>query len=377
MTNESEAKPKNSSVLEKSKPKTAKTILLILLSILFVISTLLTLISYDVWRVLFNPPLIKSILVDEFIQSDLVPRVLEDLSAQRALQRVERGESLSGVDEPDIQLLVSFVDFEAWTEIKNLIISNEFITHLVSVSVDGIYEWLDAPDPLPTFVWEMTPIKDRLVGEEGEEAIMTAYRTMPECTPEEIDDFQSRLAAMPPNVEVLYNLCQFPDPWQEDQVDDYINALIDVNQNVPAAYDFNQMLESNMAAGNVPHLAKTTVRILRILGQWGWIVSVALIILIAVIGVRSLNSAGKWLGIPILISGALPIVLHFLVRNQFFELVMGRFTTQMSPLLRTEISNSINRLTGHFLQPLLIEGVVLLGVGLILLVIGLLAKQKK
>ncbi len=370
---------------EKTPPTTDKkssqrsaflTILLVLLSILFVITTLLTLISYDVWRVLFDPPLIKSILTDEFIEFDLVPRVLEDFSARRAAQRVERGEALSGVDEPDIQLLLSYVDFDAWTEIKKLIITDDFITHLVSVSVDGIYTWLDSPDPLPAFIWEMTPIKDRLVGQDGEDAIMTAYRTMPECTPEELEDFYTRLEAMPPGVEVLYNLCQFPDPWEEDQIGDYANALIDFNQNVPATYDFNQMLGSSMAASGAAQIVKSGLKLIRFLGQWGWVVCLSLLVLIAVIGVRSMNTAGKWLGIPILISGALTLGIHFLVKGQLPDLLTGRFASQVSPLLVSEISASIGRLMGYVFQPLLVEGLVLSGVGLCLIILGAVVKKK-
>jgi len=363
---------------DKISPRrpTILNILLVLLAILFGISTLLSLLSYDVWRIFFDPPLIKSILTDEFIESDLVPRVLEDFSARRAAQRVESGEALSGVDEPDIQLLLSYVDFDAWTEIKNLIITDDFITHLVSVSVDGIYSWLDSPDPLPAFVWEMTPIKDRLVGQDGEDAIMTAYRTMPECTPEEVENLQSRMATMPPGVEVLYNLCQFPDPWEEDQIGDYVNALIDFNQNVPEAYDFNQMLGGSMAASGAARLIKSALKLIRFLGQWGWIVSLSLLALIAIISVRSMNAAGKWLGIPIFISGALTLGIHFLVKGQLPDLVTGRLASQVSPLLITEISASIGRLMGHVFQPLLVEGLVLSGIGLILIILGAVIKKK-
>ena len=362
---------------KESTKRLGRTFLLVVLSILFVISAISAVINYDVWRGFFNPPLIKRILTDEFIESDLVPRVLEDFSARRAAERVESGEALSGVDEPDIELLLSYVDFEAWTEIKNLIITDDFIIHLVSVSVDGIYEWLDSPDPLPAFVWEMTPLKDRVAGQDGEDAIMVAYRSMPECTPEELEDFHARLATMPPGVEILYNLCQFPDPWEEDQIGDYVNALIDFNQNVPETYDFNQMLGGSMAASGAARLLKTALKLNQFLGPWGGVISLALLGLIAVIGVRSLKDAGKWLGIPILISGVLILGLHFFIAGQVPDLVAGRLTSGLSPLLVTEISASIGRLTVHVFQPLLIEGLVLSGVGLVLVILGAALKKRE
>ena len=362
--------------LRAKKRPALLTILLVLLSILFVLSTLLTLIGYDIWRVAFDPPLVKQILRDEFIESDLVPRILEDLSIRRTKERIEQGEALSGVDEPDIQLLVSFVRFEDWAAIKELIVADDFITHLVSVSVDGLYAWIDSPDPLPGFVWGMSPLKDRLVGQEGKDAIMIAYHALPACTPEEIDDFLSRLAAMPPGVEVLYNLCQFPDPYREDQIDDYVNALVDVNANVPPEYDFNQMLGSMPGASTSTALIKSLLRGVRFLGQWGWILPLVLLGLIAVVGVRSLKDAGNWLGIPLAVSGLLTIGLSFLARMSLGDFVSARLGAEMSPLLRTELSASLGRLSNFFFQPLLVEGSILLVIGLVLFVLGLIVKRK-
>jgi len=370
------SKPIEKQPAGRPKRPTILTILLVLLSVLFVLSALLTLISYDVWRVAFNPPLVKQMLADEFIESDLAPRILEDLSIRRTKERIEQGEALSGVDEPDIELLVSFVGFEDWAEIKELIVTDDFIIHLISVSVDGLYAWIDSPDPLPGFVWEMTPLKDRLVGQAGEDSIMIAYHTMPECTPEEIDDFLSRLAAMPPGVEVLYNLCQFPDPYREDQIDDYINALIDVNANVPPEYDFNQMLGSMPGLSAGAALIKGLLRAVRFLGMWGWILPLGFLGLIVAIGVRSLRDAGNWLGIPLTVTGLFTIGLHFLARMSLGGFVTARLGAEMSPLLRTEVSASLARLSNFFFQPLLVEGGILLGIGVILIVLGLTVKKK-
>ncbi len=368
----------DSTVSPKPDVRTSKgkTVLLVILSILFVISSLITLISYDIWRVVFNPPLIKELLTEELLESDLAPRVLEDISVRRAQERVEKGEALSGVDEPDIELLLSFVDFGSWKNIRELIIVDDFIRHLISVSVDGIYAWIDSPDELPAFVWEMDPLKERLIGNRGEEAVMIAYALLPECTDEEIDDFLSRLAAMPPGVEVLYNLCQFPDPWREDQVDDYIHALLDVNENIPPEYDFNLLLGNNLSGSQLPAMVKTALRTFNFLGRWGWIIPLVLAGLIAAIGVRSLKTAGKWLGIPLLIIGVLVLVFAFLTQGVILPAIAQRLGSEFSPLLRTELAASFKRLYKHFYQPMLIEGAIISGIGVILIVLMVVLKKK-
>lgn len=365
----------------KSKKKPAGLVfLLVILSILFVLASLVTVFGYDVWRIAFNPTLVKQMLTDEIISSPLVPRILEDLSLRRAEERVESGESLSGVNEPDIELLLSYVGYEEWDEIRSLIVTEDFISHLVSVSVDGIYSWIDSDEASPQFVWDMSELKDRLVDQQGEDAIMIAYEQLPECTDEEIADFTSRLAAMPSGVEVLYNLCQFPDPWQEDQIDDYIHALIDVNQNIPDEYDFNEMLGNAGLSTGVLSAIKTLLRMVRFIGQWGWIVPLALLLLIVVIGVRSWDNLGKWLGIPLFISGALIVGFVLLLIPSFLEMLSNAISTEFSDLLREEVLASFTRLSDYVTQPILLQGAIILGVGVLLIVVMIVinsAKKKK
>jgi len=367
----SEQPDKNASVKEvpawPEKAKRKSKTLLIILSVLFVLATLLAVGGYDVWRVVFNPPLVRQMLEDEFVESPLITRVLEDISIRRAQERITKGESLSGVNEPDIVLLISFVDYEQWDVIKDLVVTDDFVLHLISVSVDGLYTWLDSPDPAPTFVWEMAPLKDRLVGQEGAQAILVAYGTLPECTDQEIADFRSRLAAMPPGVEVLYNLCQFPEPWQTDQIDDYVHALVDVNQNVPAAYDFNRMLGGTAAASAATGLVKAGLRGVRILGPFLWIAPLVLLALIAAIGVRSLRDAGRWLGIPLTVSGGLVVCGMFLTRALLLNLLIRRIGAETSTLLRAEVTRSFTRLSGYVCDPMLIQGLILLGAGALLI----------
>jgi hypothetical protein len=350
--------------------------LLVLLSILFVISAVLAVLGYDIWRVVFNGPRIKAILGEELSQSDLVPAILADLSVRRAQERVEKGEALSGVDEPDIELLLSYVSFERWVEIRELLVTDAFVSDLISETVDGLYAWIDSDEFAPAFAWNMAPLKDRLVGGEGEKAIMIAYEAMPECTQAEIDDFTSRLAAMPPGVEVLYNLCQFPPPWEEDQIDDYLNALADVNQNIPEAYDFSQvMMLASMTFGSSG--TKPTLRMIRFAGQWGWVVPLVILGLILALGVRSFRSLGNWGGIPLVVTGALLAVVAVPVRILLLNLLVNAFPLQVSDLLRAELRLSLVRMTDAVFQPMLVQGLIILGLGVLLIVLGVVLGRRK
>jgi hypothetical protein len=341
-----------------------------LTAVLFILVAVLGIIGYDTYRTLFNPTLVKQILTNEVLHTDLAPSVLEYVSENRAKERIASGEALSGVDEPDIVLLLSYLDAKDWREIKDLILTDDFLTHLVSVSVDGIYQWIDSSDPFPDIQLDLTTLKERLTGEAGLQVILIAFSKMPVCTQKEIDDFQARLASMPPGVEVLYNLCQFPDPWYEDQIGDYQNALIDFNQNFPDLLNFSELASTGEGAeGSNLTLMKTTLLLIRGIAQWGWALAVILLGFIGLVAVRTLRSLGGFIGIPLLLTGLLVGVFYLAVRPFLPGWITNSLSSSAPPLFHQEVTRGVALLTNQIFQPMLAEAGILAGIGLVLVIL--------
>ena len=120
-----------------------------LMSFLLAVTLPLALLAFDTWRVLFNPPLIKALMTEEVLDSGLVPAALEWYSERRAKERVAQEIALTGVDEPDIVLLLSFMEAEDWAEVKDLLLTEQFQADQVSVTVDGFYAWIDSEEVVP------------------------------------------------------------------------------------------------------------------------------------------------------------------------------------------------------------------------------------
>lgn len=359
---------------KKSQP--GKT-LLVIFGILLVISLLLTLIGFNIYRVLFNPTQVKELLFSEVKNSNLVPAVFEYFSVERAKSRIEKGEALSGVSEPDIPLLISFLEMEDWRKIKNLLVDDEFITHLVSVSVDGTYAWIDSPDMYPQIVWRMSPLRTAMTGDPGKNSILVGYEALPDCTQEQLDDFTSRLAASPPGVEVLYNLCRFPAPLKDDQIDDYIHSLVDVNNNIPTEFSFSQMLkENNTSASMMTRLIKSLLKTIRWFGRWGWIVTLVIIGVIFLFGFRQIRQLLKWFGVPFVVSGCVLLIIYLLGLGLWNKWLTTLLLSQTSDVVRREVAASLTHLSSSINTPLLIEGLLILAIGIGLLVVnGVLVKK--
>jgi len=363
----------------KSTPRKiggASNVLAIILAIAFVFFAIVGLIGFDIWRVLFNPTLVKQTLTNEIVSSDVAPALLRVFSEWRAEQRVANNESLSGVGEPDVVLLISYLDMDGWQQIKKLLVTDDFVTHLISVSVDGLYSWIDSSDLWPNIVWEMTPLKSRMSGQEGVDAIMVAYSAMPKCTEAEIADFQERLSKVPPGVEVLYNLCEFPEPWHEDQVNDYVEALNGVNDNIPVRFNFSEEFGLTTSSTANPVVLKSQLRLLRLIVQWGWLIALVLLVAIVGIKVRSRRSLGQFVGIPFTVTGVLAMLVAWGGQAAIIQYVTGSLLAVTSNVAHQEIQNSLKHLTGLFFQPLLIEGTILAGLGIVLIVLMFLRSRK-
>jgi hypothetical protein len=365
----------NANSLPKKSAGTSNA-LAIILAVAFVFFAIVGLIGFDIWRVLFNPTLVKQTLTTEIVSSDVAPALLRVFSEWRAEQRVANNESLSGVGEPDVVLLISYVELDGWHQIKQLLVTDDFVTHLISVSVDGLYGWIDTDDLWPNIVWEMTPLKSRMSGEQGVDAIMVAYSAMPECTDAEIADFQERLLKVPPGVEVLYNLCQFPDPWHQDQVNDYVEALNGVNENIPVRFNFSDEFGLSSGSAVDPVLLKSELRLLRLIAQWGWLIALVLLLVILGIKVRSRRSLGQFIGIPLTVTGALAILIAWVGQASIIQFIMGSLLAVTSDVAHQEIQSSLKHLTSLFFQPLLIEGIILAGLGIVLIVVMFIRSPK-
>ncbi|MCC7361674.1 MAG: hypothetical protein IT317_19475 [Anaerolineales bacterium] len=341
---------------------------LYVLAFLFVLVLPLALLAYNVGRVVFSPPLIKRVVADEVINSELLPIVLEWFSQRRAQERVDMGEALTGITEPDIVLLLSYMDRADWRNVKTEVLTAEILAGWVTDTVDATYAWIDTSDRVPPITWSLQPFKTRVLSEHGVAAIVIAYDNLPPCQQAEIDDFLARQAAVPAGTEVLYNLCHFPKPWEEDQFNDYVNALEDVVANIPATFALTRELQQSGddTQGVGPEVLKQYLRLIRLLYVWAWVVPLVLWLLILTLGVRTAPQLGRWGGVPLVLGGLLAVLPAVLYAVLITSLLAAGPLSEVPPVVRTEATRAILRLAAEVFRPMLIQAIILTGVGLLL-----------
>lgn len=353
-----------------------KTIAILILLILL-IALPLSILAYDVGRVVFDQVLVKGIVTDVVTESDLIPAALKWFSERRAEQRYGAGEAIAWEDEPDIVDLLSLVSIDSWREIRWEALPNEILAEWVSIAVDGTYEWIDSDERVPDVSWDLRSFKERVNSEHGEKSVQIVFDSLPPCTEEEVADFKSRLAAAPPGTEVLYNLCRFPEPWFDDQVSDYHDSLILVVENIPDTFALTQELariEDTQGIG--PELIKGQLLLIRLLMRMAPLVPVVLLLLILLFAVRSLQELGRWWGIPIVLGGALLLILSLVYRATLIGVLTIGPLSEVPPLVREEAISAIMVLVAEILRPLMAQSIVILVLGLILMIVGATVRPK-
>ena len=338
----------------------------------------ISILAYDVGRVVFNEELVTDVVTEVTTESELIPGALEWFSERRADQRYASGEAQAWVGEPDVVMLIDFMNADDWRVVRWEVLPNEILAEWVAETVHGTYDWIDSQDTVPQITWDMVNFVARVNTEHGVNAIIVAYDALPPCEPEQVEDFKNRLAAAPAGTEVLYNLCEFPEPWYEDQFSDYVESLEGIVANIPGKFALTEELgDLEDTAGVGPALVKSQLRFLRTLMRWSIFVPMVLLILILIFGIRSLKGLGRWWGIPLILGGLLALILGLAYRPLItWALAMGPLS-EAPPLITEEATLATLRLAAEIFRPVLWQSLVIVIISLIIVLITVAIKPKK
>ena len=355
---------------------TANKGIAMILAVLLVVIMPFALLAWDVGRVFFNPPLVKEILIDEVVHTDLVPVTLEWFSKNAVKERAQGYDASSRADEPDILAMLALIDRNDWRRITAEVLPPEVLSDWIMVTVDGLYAWINSGDAVPRIIWDMDPIKARLSSQNGVNVMMLVYNKLPLCTERQINEFARRLAVAPRGEKVEYSLCKFPNVyqgktvgWLDDQAEGFINSLDPVVQNVPSRLNLVEALgQGENTQNSEDQGGKALLRAIRSGMRLSWLLVAVLLVLILLLVVRSTESLARWWGIPLLISGfftLLPgLAYHRLVTNALANAQLP----DLQPVVIEEIHRVSIRMADAAFRPLVFQAIILSITGIALLV---------
>jgi len=349
-----------------------------IIGLILVVAVPLSLLAYDVGQVVFNPPLVKRVVTEIVTESDLIPAALAWYSEVEAEKRYASGDAAAWVGEPDVVQLIAFMDADHWRTIRWEVLTNEILAYFVSVTVDGTYTWIDSEDRVPDIAWDLSAFKQRVDSQHGVTSIAVAYSALSDCNQDQINDFKSRLAAAPPGTKVLYNLCEFPNPWYEDQFSDYLESLGDLVAEVPNIFPLTGTLaRGEDTAGVGTETLKGQLRFIRTAMSLAPLIPIALLILILIFSVRALKGLGLWWGVPLTLGSILAVVMAIFYRPLITQILAVGPLSETPELIRNQATLAILRLAEEIFKPMLWQSLVVMVISVVLILVGALVKSRR
>jgi hypothetical protein len=359
MVNQDKKHQKSQSKRTKnSKPSCLKVIVLLILFVTLTLTTLLSIISYDLLQVANNSALQKNALDEIVIESGLIYQWLQSYATQKLEDGSVQGES-------GIWYLISRLSPEDWEALNGKIITEDFRIGLVNSTVNAFTQWLKSDEYDLTLKWNLSPLINVLSNELTKESVEDFIRSLPVCTQEELNAILLQITTRPLDQIQIENLCKLPDPFLEQQVNFFYGSLSWAENDLAAEIEISLWQDVQGVNQRDIRMIKTAFKAVGFMGEWGWILVFALLVLILVLCLPSLDDIALWLGVPFILSGTALVALAVACRG-IALLGLSLPIIKGEPNLNTAINSSLLKLLDNVHHPMLWQGVGLLAIGFIL-----------
>lgn len=353
----------------------------VLMLAFFVVALPLTLLARDIGQLVFDADTIKELVGENLLAPEFVAQM-----AQGATSTILGGDGeadgAGGEDAPpageekeeglDMALAVealSHLSEEDWVEITSLIAPRDLVAETVDDMVDGYVAWLDSDAEFPTIRIDLTEWKHnaRL---HASTVLGIMLDAMPPCSVEEVlGQFVQDIQEGDSLGEVLVPLCRPSGAAYDELLANADRLVAGITQGTPDQID-TAFLQGESAPDELVELKANLVRARTAL-RWSWAAVLGFGALAVLMAARSWPQALVWAGRPLLLAGAITLLMG--ARVQF--LASGGVDSLFARMFADGPQGIANMgaavIAGAFplvAEPLLIQGGVLMASGLAALV---------
>ncbi len=338
------------------------------LALIVVLALPISLLIYNVARVVFSPEIMSDLLTTHLVKSGVFRGFITDFLLSPESQQEQ------GPGELDFSRVIENLSPEERGAIVDILIPPEWIKEQISASFNAVYSWIDDDRPLPLIHLDMGPIKERLLGGGVTEVVDTIVDSWPSCSAAQMEHFREVIEF---GGEFPEFLCEPPEPFRSKVIDLISSQLIQVVREVPQELSLSGDQPYPRDMTDIAAM-KEWIRLARALSRSSWLLPIALLGLIMALAVRSWGELGRWWGIPLLIGGVLTLLLAVLV-TAVGEVLL---TSQLSDLKRQAeavyglLMVIIGSLKDVIIGSLLFHAALVSSIGLVLLVGGWLINRR-
>jgi hypothetical protein len=177
---------------------------------------------------------------------------------------------------------------------------------------------------------------------------------------------------------VPYNLCAFPEPWTEDQFNDYHDSLIDVIEQIPPQFHLTGELTAvEDVQGVGPEALKQQLRLTRTIGRYAPLVALGLLLIALLWAIKRWRVFGLRWSISLLIGGLCLLAVSLLYATAIiWALGLGPLS-EVPPLVLTEAAGGVIRVGREIFRPALLQAIILVAVAVLAIALVLIFRRDK
>ncbi len=264
--------------------------------------------------------------------------------------------------------LLKLITPEQWSTTLTTILPPEELKALTNKVLDSTFDYLNGKTD--AVVISLQPFKQYMTGPAGVEAVKQILATQPDCTSDQLT--QMAFAALTGGDLILCN----PPPQALQLMTPLIETQLQI---VTSAFPDEATLFSSMDRDSTGDL-RPRLNFIRLIMKLSPLLPFILLLVIPLFAVRTLTQLLTWWGWPLLVAGMASLLtalfgspaLAWIIQ----KLIQRQGTGFLQPILSKAIAETAGEITRQMLRPVVIEGAVLAGLGLGMILITVFMKKK-
>ncbi|HET7009883.1 MAG TPA: hypothetical protein VFI11_03840 [Anaerolineales bacterium] len=340
-------------------------ILSVALALAFVLTLPLTIVAFDLGRVVFSPDRMAAVLNASFEESGGFRRVAMDAIASGG----EGGATEDG--GLDLTTALSYLSPLERDYLADRLLPGAWVADQVRASVDSVFAWIDNDQARPNIRLDLRPVKDAIRSGGADELVEMVVDSWPPCSLEQLTEMAGTALGLTEG----FPFCEPPEPLRTGVVAMAGETLI---LSVYALPDTMQISGQGAAPANAEVMRfKDNVRLVRALSRWGWLLTPVLLGGIMLLAIRTWRGLALWWGLPIILGGLLTLVVSVGARAIVAAFAAGIAASPGMPMIVADMVTSAGQAwVGIAMRVILVHAGLAVLIGAAVFALGMLLGRR-
>lgn len=259
-----------------------------------------------------------------------------------------------------------------WRNTLEVLLPPDWLRAQFESVIDQIYADLSSNQNQAAIKIPMTDLKARLQGDEGFDAIVALLEAQPVCTPDQLAQIQGLADPYQPLKDVP--VCRPPDAAIIAIYPNIRATLAFLAEQIPNEAELKYATDPGSSSQDPLEQPRQVLSAMRTIVRASFLVPIVLLALVVAFGARSKKGLLRCLGIPLLVGGALGVLIvvaglastHQLVSNMLLGAQSSGST--MAPGIRGAAVDLMGAIAEGYLGAFLVQATAMAVVGLVMVI---------